>query len=556
MLIGIDIGGTSTDGVLLQGGRIEKWAKCLTDEANLEASIITVLDELVEKVEKKDIKRVVLSTTLVTNLLARGLGEKTALVLIPGPGLNLKDMEFFPHTYIIEGATDFRGRIIAPLNKDQIKETGRIIWEQGIKNVAIVGKFSPRNSEQEEKVKEILLKEFPQLKITLGFETAGQLNFLRRIATTYYTAMTSEKWTAFAGSIQKALQIRGIESPLSILKADGGTMPLAVSLAHPCETVFSGPAASIMGAYALTQDDETSVVMDIGGTTTDLALILKGKPLYASKGARIEERYTNIRSFNVRSIALGGDSAVGLKGASITIGPERLGVAACFGGPVATPTDAVNLLENGKFGGLELSQEALGKLAVPLGITTKEVAELIVKKVCDILENTIAQMFKEWEKEPLYKVYEVVNKRSVVLDKIVGIGGAVQAFVPPIAQRLDCNFLVHQYASVANALGAAVSRPTLSLLLHADTQERHFHLNEEGISGKIPANLSLENAKEMAKQYLQEIMVKRGMAQYADQYEFFLEEQFNTISGYMTIGKIFDVGIQIAPGVIDEHLLN
>ena len=132
----------------------------------------------------------------------------------------------------------------------------------------------------------------------------------------------------------------------------------------------------------------------------------------------------------------------------------------------------------------------------------------------------------------------------------------LQAFVPPIAQRLDCNFLVHQYASVANALGAAVSRPTLSLLLHADTQERHFHLNEEGISGKIPANLSLENAKEMAKQYLQEIMVKRGMAQYADQYEFFLEEQFNTISGYMTIGKIFDVGIQIAPGVIDEHLLN
>ena len=97
-----------------------------------------------------------------------------------------------------------------------------------------------------------MLRDYPQLDITLGFETAGQLNFLRRIATSYYTAMTQEKWSAFAQSIQKALKMRGIDCPLNILKADGGTMPLEISLGHPCETVFSGPAASIMGAYALT----------------------------------------------------------------------------------------------------------------------------------------------------------------------------------------------------------------------------------------------------------------------------------------------------------------
>lgn len=552
MLVGIDIGGTSTDGVILKDGRILKSAKCLTDETNLDVSIITVLDELIKDVEKKAINRVTLSTTLVTNLLARGLGEKTALILIPGPGLNLKTMELFPHTFIINGATDFRGRIIEPINKEQVKRIGRQIWDSGIKKVAIVGKFSPRNSEQEEKVKEILLRDYPQLDITLGFETAGQLNFLRRIATSYYTAMTQEKWSAFAQSIQKALKMRGIDCPLNILKADGGTMPLEISLGHPCETVFSGPAASIMGAYALTRDQETSVVMDIGGTTTDLALILDGRPLYASKGARIEEHYTSIRSFSVRSIALGGDSVVRLNGSEIIIGPDRLGVAACFGGPAATPTDAVNILENGKLGGLELSQKALEKLALPLGVTTQELARLVVEKVNQILKESIDQMFKAWEKEPLYKVYEVVNKRSVSLDKIVGIGGAASAFVPTVAKSLGCAAVVHDYAQVANALGAAVSRPTLSLILHADTGQRHFHLNEDGIAGKIPANFSLEDAKEMAREYLEELMVKRGMAQYAHHYEYFLEEQFNTISGFMTIGKIFDVGIQVAPGVIDE----
>ncbi|NLT95256.1 MAG: hydantoinase/oxoprolinase family protein [Clostridia bacterium] len=552
MLVGIDIGGTFTDGVLLKDGRIVKSAKYPTDETNLESSIITVLDELIKNVEKKDIKRGTLSTTLVTNLLARGFGDKTALILIPGPGLNLKTMELFPHTFIIDGATDFRGRIIEPINTEQIKRTGRLIQEAGIKKVAVVGKFSPRNSEQEEKVREILLRDYPQLDFTLGFETAGQLNFLRRIATTYYTAMTLEKWQAFAKNILKALESRMINCPLNILKADGGTMPLEVSLNHPCETVFSGPAASVMGAYALTRDQETSVVMDIGGTTADLALILKGKPLYASKGARIGEHYTSIRAFSVRSVALGGDSVIRGVGSDITIGPDRMGVAACFGGPAATPTDAINILEDGKLGGLELSREALEKIARPLGMTVQELARLVVEKVNHILKESIKKMFETWEKEPLYKVYEVVNKRSVKIDKIIGIGGAAQSFVPAVANSMGCSFMVHEYSQVANALGAAVSRPTLTLVLHADTGQGHFHLNLDGIAGKIPAKFSLEDAKKMAREYLQELMVKRSMAEYTDQYEYFMEEQFNTISGFMTIGKIFDVGIQVAPGVINE----
>jgi len=552
VLIGIDIGGTTTDGVLLHGGQIIRSFKCHTDEANLEKSILTVLDELTQGVEKSQIARVVLSTTLVTNLLATGKGEKTALVLIPGPGLNLKEMELFPHTYIVDGATDFRGRIIAPLNEKEIKKVGQMIREAGIKKAVVVGKFSPRNSTQERKAGEILLKDNPELEITLGHEISGQLNFLRRMATAYYTAMTKEKWAKFAQSINNALKERGITASPNILKADGGTMPLSVSVEHPCETVFSGPAASVMGAFALTRDEETSVVVDIGGTTTELGLILQGKPLYASKGAVIEGRYTSIRSFHVRSIPLGGDSAVRLSDGQITIGPDRLGLAACFGGPAATPTDAVNFLEDGKLGELDLSRQALEKIAAPLGITAQNVAGSIINKFVANLEKSIEEMFKEWEKEPLYKVYEVVNKRQVQLDKVIGIGGAAIAFVPLLAQRLGCRSLVHAYAPVANALGAAVARPTLALILHADTQQNSFHLNIEGISGKIPGNFGLTDAKQMAKSYLEEILKKRGIDQYADRYEYFLEEQFNTINGYRTTGKLFDVGIQIAPGVISK----
>ena len=553
MLIGIDIGGTSTDGVLLQEGKILSSAKCLTDENDLKASIFTIIDELTQGVEISNIKRVALSTTLVTNILATGKGDRTALVVIPGPGLNLKNMQLFPRTFIIDGATDFRGRIIEPLNEEQVRKAGKLVSDAGITKAAVVGKFSPRNSDHERKTKELLLKEYPELEITLGSEISGQLNFLRRMATAYYTAMTQKKWTKFAISIEKALQDRGINSPVSILKADGGTMPLSVSLEHPCETVFSGPAASVMGAFALTIDEETSVVVDIGGTTTDLALILQGKPLYASKGASIEGHYTSIRSFNMRSIALGGDSAVRPAGAQVTIGPDRAGLAACFGGPVATPTDAINFLEDGKLGELDLSREALEKISIPLGLSAKKLAELIVNQFVDSVEENIRKMFKAWEEEPAYKVYEVVNKRAVQLDKVVGIGGAAKAFVPLISKRLKCRSLVHSYAQVANALGAAVARPTLSLILHADTQEKYYNLNFGGIFGRVPGSFNLDNAKEMAKKHLEEIMAKQGLAQYVNQYEFFLEEQFNTISGYSTTGKIFDIGIQIPPGVINDY---
>jgi N-methylhydantoinase A len=100
MLIGIDVGGTFTDGVLCTAGQILKTAKHPTQESDLQSSIFTVLDDLLQGIKSGDITQVVLSTTLVTNLLATGGGEQVALVLIPGPGLNLRQLNFFPAVII------------------------------------------------------------------------------------------------------------------------------------------------------------------------------------------------------------------------------------------------------------------------------------------------------------------------------------------------------------------------------------------------------------------------------------------------------------------------
>ena len=144
-----------------------------------------------------------------------------------------------------------------------------------------------------------------------------------------------------------------------------------------------------------------------------------------------------------------------------------------------------------------------------------------------------------------------MNKRQVELDRQWG-SGQPRAFIPLLAKRLQCRPLVHSLSPVANALGAAVARPTLSLVLHADTQQQSYYLNLEGISGRVSRGFQLENARDLAKKHLQELAQERGMGTYASQHEFFLEEQFNMIRGWSTTGKLFDVGIQIVPGVINE----
>ena len=495
------------------------------------------------------VKRVGLSTTRVTNLLATGGGEPAAAIIIPGPGLNYRKLALPPNSFLVGGTVDFRGRVQEALNQDQLEEAAHSIAAREIKKVAVVGKFSHRNAALERQARELLLKSSPQFDIVVGSAVAGRLNFRRRLTTAYYTAVTGSSWRYFAGEIQAAFKRRGIEAPLNILKADGGTMPVETSLDRPCETVFSGPAASAMGAYGLTMDQLTSVAVDIGGTTTDLALILEGEPLQASRGALIGGQYSHIKSLAVRTIPLGGDSTVRWQGGQLTIGPDREGPAACLGGTAATPTDAFNLLNGEKLGS---SRRVLESLARPAGLTAEGLAQKVIKQVVDRLEEEIQDMFRSWEQEPAYKVWEVIHKRKVKPERIVGIGAAANIFIPALSQRFHCQALVHRYSAVANALGAAIARPTLSVTLHADTERGRYFLDREGLQGKVDSQLQLAQAKQIARDHLTEMAARQGFKEYAGSYEFGLEEQFNMIRGWSTVGKLFDVTVQISPGVIKE----
>jgi N-methylhydantoinase A/oxoprolinase/acetone carboxylase beta subunit len=553
LLIGIDVGGTYTDGVVFDRGEVIATTKVPTDDNDIKSTVLQVLDKLLLKQDKSDITRIVLSTTVVTNLLATGKGERTALLLIPGYGLPADAYDISDDTFFLKGGIDFRGRELDPLDEKELIQIGDNIVAAGIKRAAIISKFGNRNDNLEKQASHYMAQHYPQLSVTTGSQISGKLNFPRRATTAYYTAITSKEWNRFVDEIDQALTERGLDCEVHILKADGGTLALDVSRDMPCETVFSGPAASTMGAMALAGEGMNSVVLDIGGTTTDIALLIEGEPLYASKGASINQRYTHINAFAVRSIALGGDSCITVNAGQVEVQAYRRDVAACFGGSSATVTDAFNYKFNLNIGNPELSAAALEQIGGS-AMSTEEVGAAVVAIVTNRLQDVITSMFKEWENEPAYKVWEVINKRKFTLEQITGIGAASRAIIPELADAMQVKHFIHQYADVANALGAAVARPTLAVNLHVDTQTKIYTLDPGGVRGTLenPHNFQLKDAREMARKHLEQVGKERGMASYTNESSFFMEEQFNMIGGWDQTGKLFDVGIQVTPGFIEE----
>jgi N-methylhydantoinase A/oxoprolinase/acetone carboxylase beta subunit len=553
LLLGIDVGGTSTDGVLMHDGALVMSVKKPSSREKLAGTILEVLDELLEGRDPGALRRLVISTTLVTNLLATRSGPRTALILVPGRGLPFDYFRLAPDTYFLKGSIDFRGQVTEEISPFEIEKAVAHIRAAGIRHLAVAAKFSIRNQAVEQEIVRTLRRLYPEARVVSGSETANRMNFPRRAATAYYSAMTGEAWEEFVREIREALRRRGIKAPVEILKADGGTMPLEVSRQNPVETVFSGPAASAMGAVALTRRRENAVVLDIGGTTTDIALLIEGEPLHASKGARIHGRFTHIQALALRSLALGGDSVVKGAAGGVEITAERAGPAACFGGPAATVSDAFVVHLNLDLGDRARAEEKLAAAAAGSGLEPRAFAAAVVDQTLERLSRLMQEMFREWENEPAYKVWEIVHRRSFRLDRLVGIGGAAELVVPLLAEKMKVPGLVHRLAPVANALGAAVARPTLTVQLYADTQQGRYLIDREGIEGPIenPASFQLEEAKKTALDWLARLASAKGAGEYVGQARVNMAEQFNMIRGYSRVGKIFRVEVQIAPGIID-----
>ncbi|WP_369424858.1 hydantoinase/oxoprolinase family protein [Methanothrix sp.] len=551
MFVGIDVGGTTTNAALVDGNKVVKTAIGPTDHQEILGSLLRTMDRLIEGIDVERIERVVLSTTLITNLIAEGKADRVGLVLIPGPGVNPRDYRFRTEPVILEGAVDYRGREIAPLRDDQIKAAAQSLADQGYRKVAVVGKFCQRNHDHEMHIREIFSKAAPAIEVEMGHMVSGRLNFPRRAATTLLTLATRDHYRRFAEQAERAIRERGIKAPIYILKADGGTLPLEKSLDRPVETIFSGPAASVMGVMALTPEGQTSVVIDIGGTTTDLALILSGKPLLSSKGAKIEDMLTHVRAFAVRSIGIGGDSVVRVSNGKITVGPDRAGPAFALGGPEPTPTDALMVLGLTNLGDMALARKGIGIIARALGCSTEDAARMIVDTVVDRIVDTVNMMFLEWEQEPAYRIWELLQRTKARPQNVVGVGGASPPLVPLVAKRLNAVAIIPEHAPVANAIGAAVARPTMTLSLRIDTERGMYTVEEDGTLGEAKGrNLSLEGAQEMARRLLRERAERFGIQDYADEAEVVESEVFNMVRGWSTVGKLIDVRMEIPAGII------
>ncbi|HPZ42397.1 MAG TPA: hydantoinase/oxoprolinase family protein [Bacillota bacterium] len=549
MNVGVDVGGTFTDAVLLEDNKVRATAKVPTKKDLLE-SVLEAFDIVLKGVNTKELERIVFSTTMITNLIAERKYDNVAILLIPGPGLAHETYYFGTAVHILSGAIDYRGREIAPLNDREIESILADLSRLGYHRVCVVGKFSPRNTTHEKRVAEIIKKKYPDWKIDLGSLIGGQLNFPRRVTTTYLTSATREPYQHFINSVRQALAVRKIDADVFILKADGGTMPLENAEELPVETIFSGPAASTLGVQALIPPGETAVVVDIGGTTTDLALILSGQPLLSSKGAKVENQLTQVRTLAVKSVPVGGDSALQQVGNALVIGSGRLGPAYCMGGPAPTPTDALRVLGLTELGDPVKAEEAMTGLGKPLNLSAQDTARKVIEMVVERIASEVNNMFLDWEQEPAYRVWEVLQKKKVRPSLVAGVGGGASGFINQIAAKLGCDPYIPPYAPVANAIGAAVARPTMQVSLRADTEQNYYIIREEGFQDRLKdRHFNETKALALAKEKLIQRAAKYGLVVEAGEIEIIHREVFNMIRDWTTTGRLIDITVQTPRGI-------
>lgn len=546
--VGIDVGGTYTDAVFLEKGRIAKTAKVPTQSENIVETLMEAFDALGIS-DEQEISQITVSTTLVTNAILQERIPPVQLLLFSGHGMDVKALPW-PVSYVeLQGEMDFRGREIEAPDSREWEDLLSPVFQDGIRHTAIVGKFSHRNRLHEEKLAVYLKAADPDLKIALGHEW-GQANFYRRSLTTYLNLGVSDLYHRFSRQLQDAIKARNIQAPISILKADGGSIPL--TKIRPIDSIYSGPAASVLAALTQNEADASAIVVDIGGTTTDIGLILSGIPLLSSKGAQIGEFSTLVRSLAVRSIPVGGDSVIRASEQGFQIEDYRLGPAYCLGGRAATPTDAMRYLKLIDYGSPELAEAGLASLLLPEQRTParlRDLAEEIIDRVVRRIAAAVASLQKEWEEEPAYKVWEVLHPHESKEFTTLVSGGGAKGIAAALGKTLQTPVRLSQFPEVANALGAALARPTFDCTLHLDTYMKKYNIEETGEQGQWTGPLRPYREVEG----FLDSLVRQQAEDYQIELRDIEKEPFDffpIVQNYQTVGQIVRGAVHVRPGVI------
>lgn len=550
MILGIDMGGTHIDGVIIDQGKIIETIKNPRDHSDLFKTIWTAVKDLLDKVDKEAISRIHLSTTVSTNAIVEKKTAKVGMVLQTGPGLAYGFEEYWDNLEFVSGYVDHRGEVVKEIDTSQIERVKDKFLKEKVEALAVVSKFSVRNPSNEIFIKEKLEDCFDP--ITMGHSMSGKLNFPRRVHTSYLNAAISKNFGSFAASIEKALEEEGVFVPVYVLKADGGTMDLETAKRKPVESILSGPAASYMGMSALMDYSQDGILLDVGGTTTDIFFVADGVPLFEPLGITIDHHPSLVRSIFSYSIGLGGDSQVKLVDGEFEIGPRRMGKPVAFGGSVPTPTDAMVVLGRLQEGDYTQATQALNDFAKKLGISEKEVASKILDSMISQIVERVDTLLLEINSKAVYTIKELLEGRKLKPEFVSVIGGPAEILADDLAQAFGLKLMYPREYKLANAIGAALAKPTLEINMIADTDRRRLTVAELEIYEVIDKNYSLEKAKKRALQLVMDAALTLGAEKDNLEAEIVEASSFNMVKGYFGASKNIRVKAQIKPGLIQK----
>ena len=449
-ILGIDTGGTYTDGVVYdeERHRILSKGKALTTHKNLHLGIAGCLETLDKGLFPK-IRQVNLSTTLATNAIVEEQGRPIALFLLGGRPEGKLPAEILKE---IPGSFDIRGRQVIPLDKEALKTAANQIKGQ-VEAVAISGFASVRNNRHEAEARDII-RHITGLPVTCAHELSSGLGYYDRTVTTALNARLLPVIFELMTAVKAVLAKKNLTLPLMIVTGSGSLVSEQAALRRPIETVLSGPAASISGAMYLS-GCKNGLILDMGGTTTDIALVKNGRVKQSRQGAYVGGYRLHISAARIHTCGLGGDSRIYLDGKNhLQIGPQRA-CPLCRAKAVSpqalaeekeaafTPTDLLHAEGTFLRWDAEASVAAIKELARHAGIQPEQfpghvrdlIEEKLAKSLADCAEGTM-------EKEKL---------------QIVAVGAPSPMWVPGAARLLCCSPQFPEHGEVANAIGAATA---------------------------------------------------------------------------------------------------
>lgn len=354
--IGIDVGGTFTDGVAVRDEAVLAKEKSPTTE-DVTAGIVGALDELLATdIDATTIEMVSLATTHTTNaIIERQDLDKVGVLRLARPtGTTIPPLTGWPrdlraalggseNVAMLHGGYELDGTPISPLDEEEVRDALRSMADT-VDAVTVTGVFSSIRADQEERVAEIIAEELgDDVSVTLSSEIAS-ISLLERENSAILNAAVSSVMRRAIDAVRQALDDRGIDAHLFIVQNDGSVMDADYAEQYPIFTVASGPASSIRGAVFLS-GIEDGVVVDVGGTSTDVGYLVEGFPRESTMTVTIGGVKTNIRAPDLTSVALGGGTVIKSGADGFTeLGPESVGydlqrLARAYGGPMTTVHD-------------------------------------------------------------------------------------------------------------------------------------------------------------------------------------------------------------------------